>query len=59
MNRKKFFALFSTGILGAAILKANPIKLFSSKKDSVIGKAVQVKINQHAVFREKTGKKNG
>jgi hypothetical protein len=59
MNRKKFFALASTSILGIAILKANPLNLFTSKKDSEKDISVKVKINPLAVSREKTGNKNG
>ena len=59
MDRKKFVALFSTSILGAALLKANPLNLFGSKKISVSENPVKVKINPNAVNREKSGKKNG
>jgi hypothetical protein len=58
MNRKKFVALFSTSILGAALLKANPLNLFGSKKTSTSENLVKVKINPNAVNREKSGKKN-
>jgi hypothetical protein len=59
MDRKKFVALFSTSILGAAMLKANPLNLFGSKKTSTSENPVKVKINPNAVNREKPGKKNG
>ena len=59
MDRKKFVALFSTSILGAALLKANPLNLFGSKKTSISENPVKVKINPNAVNREKSGKKNG
>jgi len=59
MNRKKFVALFSTSILGAAVLKASPLNLFGSKKTSTLENSVKVKINPNAVNREKSGKKNG
>ena len=59
MDRKKFVALFSTSILGAALLKANPLNLFGSKKTSTSENPVKVKINPNAVNREKPGKKNG
>lgn len=59
MNRKKFVALFSTGILGAALIKANPLNLFRSKMTSTSENPVKVKINPNAVNREKSGKKNG
>ena len=59
MDRKKFVALFSTSILGAALLKANPLNLFGSKETSTSENPVIVKINPNAVNREKSGKKNG
>ncbi|MBE0572571.1 MAG: hypothetical protein IH618_13595 [Ignavibacteriaceae bacterium] len=59
MNRKKFVALFSTSILGAALLKANPLNLFGSKKTSTSENPVIVNINPNAVNREKSGKNNG
>jgi len=59
MNRKKFVALFSTGIIGSAFLKANPLNYFTSLKNSDRTKPVEVKINPYAVKREKSGKKNG
>lgn len=59
MDRKKFVALFSTSILGTALLKANPLNLFGSKKTSTSENPVKVKINPNAVNREKSGKKNG
>ncbi len=59
MDRKKFVALFSSSILGVALLKANPLNLFVSKKTAKSGKSVEVKINPNAVNREKPGKKNG
>ena len=59
MDRKKFVAMFSSSILGAALLKANPLNLFVSKKTAKSRKSVEVKINPNAVNREKSGKKNG
>jgi hypothetical protein len=59
MNRKKFVALFSTSILGTALLKVNPLNLFGSKKTSTSENPVKVKINPNAVNREKPGNKNG
>jgi hypothetical protein len=59
MDRKKFVALFSSSILGVALLKANPLNLFVSKKTAKSHKSVEVKINPNAVNREKSGKKNG
>jgi hypothetical protein len=54
MDRKKFFALISTSLLGAALLGAIPLNFFKSKSNSI-----KVKINPNAVNREKSGKKNG
>ena len=59
MDRKKIVALFSASILGAALLKANPLSLLFSKKTLKSGNSVKVKINPNAVHREKSGKKNG
>jgi len=59
MDRKKFVALFSTGIIGAVLLKANPINLLLPKLNSKKNNPVEVKINPNAVNREKSGKQNG
>jgi len=59
MDRKKFVALFSTSLLGAALLKANPFNFFAPKSNSKGSNSVKVKINPNAVNREKSGKKNG
>ena len=59
MDRKKFVALFSTSILGATFLKVNPMNIFTSKNSFKNDSEVKVKINPHAVNREKSGKKNG
>jgi len=59
MDRKKFVALFSTSLLGAALLKANPLNFFVTKSNSKGSNSVKVKINPNAVHREKSGKKNG
>ena len=59
MDRKKFVAMFSTSILGVALLKANPMNLFVSKKSLKTENSVNVKINPNAVNREKSGKMNG
>jgi hypothetical protein len=56
MDRKKFVTIFSTSLIGAALLKANPLNLFSSKKNY---DPVKVKPNPDAVQREKAGRKNG
>jgi len=59
MNRKKFVALFSTGILGTVLLKANLLNQLFPKFNSKKNNPVKVKINPNAVNREKSGKKNG
>ena len=57
MNRKKFFALFSSGLFGIALLKTNPLKLIMpNKRNSAL---LKVKMNPDAVKREKTGMING
>lgn len=56
MDRKKFVTIFSTSLIGAALLKANPLNLFNSKKNF---DQVKVKPNPDAVQREKAGRKNG
>lgn len=58
MDRKKFVALFSTSLLGAALLKANPLNFFAPKSISKGSNSVKVKINPKAVNREKSGNKN-
>jgi glycerol kinase len=59
MDRKKFFALISTSLLGAALLGAIPLNFFKSKSNSKKSNSIKVKINPNAVNREKSGKKNG
>ncbi|MCU0332325.1 MAG: hypothetical protein MUE93_00890 [Ignavibacteriaceae bacterium] len=59
MDRKKFVALFSTSLIGAVFIKANPWNLFGSKKTSTSENAIKVQISPNAVQREKSGKKNG
>ena len=58
MDRKKFVALFSTGILGLTFMKVNPLNFLGIAKKNKSNKAVEVKINPLAVNRNKTGKKN-
>jgi len=58
MDRKKFVALFSASIIGAALLKANPLNIFLPKKSLETRNSLEVKINPNAVNREKSGKKN-
>jgi hypothetical protein len=57
MNRKKFFALVSSGLFGIALLKTNPLKLVMQNKGNY--GSLKVKMNPNAVKREKTGKING
>jgi len=57
MNRKKFFALFSTGLFGIALLKSNPLKLLTPNRRN--SGSLKVKMNPSAVKREKSGKNNG
>ena len=59
MDRKKFVALFSTSLIGAVLIKANPLNLLLPKKTSKPMNSVEVKINPNAVNREKSGNKNG
>ncbi len=58
MDRKKFVALFSTGILGLTFMKVNPLNFLGITKKNKSNKAIEVKINPLAVNRIKTGKKN-
>jgi hypothetical protein len=59
MDRKKFVALFSSGLLGAALIKVSPLNFFASKGKLKESNSVKVKINPAAVNREKSGKNNG
>jgi hypothetical protein len=59
MNRKKFVTLFSTSVLGAALIKANLLNLFNSKRTPEATGHVKIKLNLDAVRRENSGKKNG
>jgi hypothetical protein len=59
MNRKKFFKSISASVIGLAFLKMNPIKFFSTNKQSYKVEKIKVRINPFAVNREKKGKKNG
>ena len=59
MDRKKFVALFSASLIGAVLLKVNPLNLIGGNKIRKSNKPVDIKINPHAVNREKSGKKNG
>lgn len=59
MDRKKFVSLFSTSLIGAALIKANPWNLFTSKNLVEKVDNVKIKVNPNAVSREKSGKTNG
>lgn len=59
MDRKKFVALFSTSIIGSALLKANPLNFLMAKNNSKTSNSVKVEINADAISREKSGKNNG
>lgn len=59
MDRKKFVTLFSTSLIGAALVKIDPLNIFNSKKNSETTNSVNVRLNPDAVKRERSGKKNG
>jgi hypothetical protein len=58
IKRNKFFINAGTGIAGFFLLKTFPLSLFSKKGD-VNKKEVSVKLNPHAVSRQKAGNGNG
>jgi hypothetical protein len=58
IKRNKFFINAGTGIAGFFLLKAFPLSLFSPKGD-INKKEVSVKLNPHAVSRQKAGNGNG
>jgi hypothetical protein len=57
IKRNKFFITAGTGVAGFFLLKTFPFSLFS-KKDVINKKEVKVKLNPHAVSRQKTGDGN-
>ena len=57
IKRNKFFLTAGTGVAGFFLLKTFPFSLFSKKGNSN-KKGVSVKLNPHAVSREKTGAGN-
>ena len=59
MDRKKFVTIFSTSLIGAAIIKANPLNFLMSKKTTNRNIKINVSANPNAVKREKSGIKNG
>ena len=56
MDRKKFVAVISTGILGAFLLKTSLLKFAFQKNKSEKNNPVKVKLNPNAVNRVKSGK---
>ncbi len=59
MDRKKFVTLFSTSLIGAALVRINPFNIFNAKKNSETTGSVKVRLNPDAVRRERSGNKNG
>lgn len=57
IKRNKFFLTAGTSIAGFFFLRTLPFSLFS-KKDIINKKEVSVKLNPHAVSRQKTGDGN-
>jgi hypothetical protein len=57
IKRNKFFITAGTGVAGFFLLKTFPLSLFSKKVESN-KREVSVKLNPHAVSRQKTGDGN-
>jgi hypothetical protein len=57
IKRNKFFLTAGTGVAGFFLLRTFPLNLFS-KKDDINKKEVSVKLNPHAVSRQKAGNGN-
>lgn len=57
IKRNKFFITAGTGIAGFFLLKTFPFSMFSKKDDSN-KKGFLVKVNPHAVKRQKAGNGN-
>jgi len=57
IKRNKFFITAGTTIAGFFLLKIFPFSLFS-KKDVINNKEVSVKLNPHAISRQKQGNVN-
>jgi hypothetical protein len=57
IKRNKFFITAGAGIAGFFLLKTLPFSLFSKKSDSD-KRAVSVKLDPHAVSRQKAGNIN-
>ena len=58
IKRNKFFLTAGTGVAGFFLLRTFPLNLFSKKGD-INKKEVSVKLNPHAVSRQKAGNGNG
>ena len=56
LSRKKFFTMAGLGLVGFAVLRQIPFKLFSR---STANKKIKVQIHDLAVKRESRGKING
>jgi hypothetical protein len=57
IKRNKFFLTAGTSVAGFFLLKTFPFSLFS-KKDNINKKEFSVKLNPHAVSRQKAGNGN-
>jgi|CZKP01.1.fsa_nt_gi hypothetical protein len=57
IKRNKFFLTAGIGVAGFFLLRTFPFNLFS-KKGNANNKAVSVKLNPHAVSRQKAGNGN-
>jgi hypothetical protein len=57
IKRNKFFVTAGTSVAGFFLLKAFPFSMFSKKGDSN-KRGVSVKLNPHAVSRNKSGNGN-
>jgi hypothetical protein len=57
IKRNKFFITAGSGVAGFFLLKTFPLSLFSKKVESNKNE-ISVKLNPHAVSRQKTGDGN-
>jgi hypothetical protein len=57
IKRNKFFITAGTGVAGFFLLKTFPFSMFS-KKGELNKKEILVKLEPHAVCRQKTGNDN-
>jgi hypothetical protein len=58
IKRNKFFLTAGTGVAGFFLLRTFPLNLFSKNGD-INKNEVYVKLNPHAVSRQKAGNSNG